>query len=382
MSKPENRKKIAVIRALDIRLIQAEFTASFRKLEASFVSNLNSEIANYLQKKKIKHFQLKLIAPYLIDPISLMLGHSTHQSWLYFEKKRLEEVLKPIDVYQIQESFFHYSQQVAGIAEKFNKPLVMAPWISFNHSSTYIPPYCFNVKKAIQQTDLFILRSERVNKYLLSFKIPTRKKVLIYHGINIKRFYPEKKSGNGKVRILFTGMLEKNKGIDDLLDLFPRLIKASRKNIELVICGKGKYENEVIQMAKTLPIKYLGYIPNSDLPQIYQKSDIFCGPSKDSYNLGIKRSEEGFGFIFLEAIASGLPVVAYNSGAISEVLGKDNFLIKPGDKEGLLRSLQTLILDTKLRQQIGIKNRERAETFFDLEKQVEKEEDVILKRFF
>lgn len=378
------RKKIAVIRALDIRLIQAEYASHFKKIRSEFISNYNKEVSDYLKSKKnTKYVALKLVPPFLLDPFSLLLKKPINKSWLFFEPEKLENTLKEADIFQIQEPYFFYSAQVANLARKLKKPMISAPWTSFLHPSTFIPPYCLNVRRAIDQTDLFIIRTTRVNEYLSHFKISDSKKVLIYHGSDLRRFHPASKKKEDKVKILFVGQLVEHKGIDDLLDVFPKLLKEARKDIELIICGSGgKLEQKVVKMSKTLPINYLGYVSNLEIPRVYRQADIFCGPSKDWHSFGIKRTEEGFGFVFIEAMASGLSVVTNDCGAIKEAVGEDNYLNKQGDKEALFRSLLELINDSNMRRDIGINNRKRVENYFDIKKQIIKEEKEIIKRFY
>jgi len=375
------KRSIAVVRALDVRIMMAEYASHFRSFQGYFVANYNQEVEKFLGNKKDIYKKIGLTPPYLIDPLSVLLGHSTHQSWITFEQKGLEEVLKGFDIFQLQESFFLYSGQVAGVAKKFNKPLVMAPWMLFDHPSTYIPPYCLSVRKSIEQTDLFIMRTQMVENYLSKFRIPARKKVLIYHGVNIKRFYPRKEKTDDIVRILFVGRLDSSKGLDDILDIFPQLIKAIKGKVELIICGKGELEKRVNAMAKSLPIRNLGYVSGTELPDVYRKADIFCGPSKVGYFLGVKLWEEGFGFVFVEALASGIPIVTYKTGAVEEAIGKDNYLLKEGDKEALLKALVDLSNDSVLRRDIGIINRNRAINLYDLDKQILAEEKEFSKRF-
>lgn len=375
------RKKIAVIRALDVRLIQAEFAAQFKKLKPVYISNYKREIAVFSKKVGLDYLPLPLTPSMFFDPLSIIFDKPVNKSWLHFDRKKLEKVLEGVDFFQIQEPYFIYSGQVAEIARKTKKPLICAPWTCFLHPSTFIPPYSFSVRKVIKQTDLFIARSKRANRYLAYFKIPERKKVLIYHGVDLERFYPVKKKKGEKVKILFAGQLTQHKGIDDLLDVYPQLVKAVKEKVQLVICGKGEYEERIKKMSETLPIEYLGYVPSHKLPKIYRNSDIFCGPSKDWYSFGIKRTEEGFGFVFLEAMASGLPIVTNRCGAVEEVVGEDNFLNEQGDKNKLLSSLLTLINDDNMRLDIGVKNRKRVEELFDIKKQVAKEEEVIIKKF-
>lgn len=378
----KQKKTLGVVRALDLRIQHAENFVYYKENFPIFISNYNREINKFLKDNRIEYLNLKLKPFFLFDPVKYLFNKTSHQSWLYFDKKSLEKVLKKIDIYQIQEAFFPYSSQVARMADKFNKPLIMAPWMCFNHPSTFIPPYSYGVKNTIEKTDLFIMRSEGVNNYLSRFKIPDKKKILIYHGVNTKRFYPAFKNDNEKIKILFVGVLDESKGLNDILNIFPNLIRESKKKIELIVCGSGPLKEKILEMKKTLPINFLGQVSNLDLPKIYRSADIFCGPSRDKYLFGIKWWEEGFGFVFVESMASGLPIVTTNCGAINEIVGENNFINKQGDLVALKRSLLELINDRQLRKKIGNINRDRAINMFNMEKQVTKEEKEIIDRFW
>ena len=377
----KQEKKLAVIRSLDLRIVHAEHVTYFKNIIPTFISNYDEEISKFLKRKKTKYINLKLSPPFLLDPIKLLFNDTVHQSWLHFNQKDLEKTLKDLDIYQVQEPFFLYSGQVAKLAKKFNKPLIMAPFTCFNHPSTVIPPYSLSVKKSINETDLFIMRSKKVNEYLSRFNIPDNKKVLIYHGVNTKRFFPTNSKENEVVKILFIGILHESKGLKDLLDIFPNLVKESSKKIELVICCSGSMEERVKNMAKYLPIKFLGQVSNLNLPQVYRNADIFCGPSKDWYTFGMIRWEESFGFVLVEAMASGLPIVTNDCGAIKEIVGENNFINTQNDKKALKKSLLELINNSTERLILGRKNRLRVLKMFDMEKQVKKEEKEIINHF-
>jgi glycosyltransferase involved in cell wall biosynthesis len=376
-------KKIAVLRTLGVRISQAEYAKSFRRFEPYLIGDLNKEVIDYSEKVGLKYKDVPLKPAYGIDPVKLILGKTVHQSWAGPDPDILEQTLKDLDVYQIYGSWFFYSRYTAKIAKKYRKPLVSEIWVCYpNHPSRYVPPYSFNVREVMGSTDLFLQRSHSAGKYLKSFGIPDRKIAMIYHGLNLKRFFPRKKKKDKSVRILFVGALIEIKGIDDILDIFPRLLRESKKEVELLVCGSGNLEEKVIAMSRSLPIKYFGNVPHLKIPKIYRMADIFCGPSKALYTLGIKRIEEGFGLVFMEALGSGLPIVTNDCGGVPEVVGKDNILNKQGDKEGLLNSLLSLVNDEKAREDIGKKNRKRAEKIFDLEKQTRLTEKEIIKRFF
>jgi PAS domain-containing protein len=86
----------------------------------------------------------------------------------------------------------------------------------------------------------------------------------------------------------------------------------------------------------------------------------------------LKIGEEQFGFVFLEAMSSKLPIVTTNSGSIPEVVGNNNYLIEKGSKYQLYYSLKTLIMDEGLRTEIGRINRQTVENNFEIHKQAAK----------
>jgi len=380
MLKQLNNKKIAVFRALDLRVVQAEYATAFKRLTGFFVSNQQQEIAAFFKANSRRWLRLSLRPWFILDPVSLITGKPNHQSWLEYEPKQLELIIKKMDLCQIQEPFFLYSGQVAKTAAKLNKPLITAPWMCFNHLSTYLPPYSFSVREVMAGTSLFIMRTQRVNRYLDGFKIPGRKRVLVYHGVNPNRFCPGKKKPGDKVRVLFAGVLHQSKGINDLLAVWPQVIKAvGKKKAELVVCGQGAEAEKVKAMAKVWPIKFLGYVTNLKMPAVYQSADIFCGPSRDWFFLSVKRAEEGFGFVFAEAMASGLPIVTNECGTVKEVVGEQNFINRQGDLKALAAALITLIKDQRLRQELGQVNRQRVLERFNLVRQVKQEEQIFAK---
>lgn len=372
---------IGIFRAIDVRLAHAEFTASFNSLQSAFVANISQDIKKYLTREKVQYYDISLKPYFLNDPIYSLLRKTDFTPWLVFDRERLPTITAKIDIYEIYEPYFFYSSQIANLAKKNNKPLITEIWTSFpTHPSVYIPPYSRNVKNVIEKTDLFVFRSKKAQQYLESFHIPENKKVVLYHGVNLNRFYPGKDKNSETIKILFVGALAVHKGLDDLLAVFPELVAKYPNKLELIICGEGPLCNHVIQLAKTAPIKYLGKVSNVDLPEIYRKSHIYCQPSKDYYFLGIKGGEEFAGYTFMEALASGLPIVSTHCGGIPEIVGNENTLVGQGMRQELYAALDRYIANKTLRKEIGIKNRKRAEELFDLFKQTKILEKVITAR--
>ncbi len=127
----------------------------------------------------------------------------------------------------------------------------------------------------------------------------------------------------------------------------------------LKIVGDGPLKNKIKKMIKrdlldnVVTVEQKSY---EEMPKVYQQADILVVPSKR-----IKTWEEQYGMILVEAMASGLPIIAYHSGAIPEVLNKAGLLVKEGDIDGLTDAIIKLIKDEKLREKLGRMGRERVE---------------------
>ncbi len=222
---------------------------------------------------------------------------------------------------------------------------------------------------------MFILRTQKAADYLRSLGADESKMKVVYIGLDLSKFKMANQDTE-KVRILFVGELVESKGIEDLLRVFSRLV-GKYLNLELWVVGKGKLVNRVVASSKELPVKYLGYLPGFELPKIYQKCQIFCLPSKTIKYFRVKWIEEMFGYVLVEAMASGLPIVSTYCGAISEVVGGSNMLVTQGDEDNLFKALSSLVSDRAARVKIGMANRNRAEDKYNLDRQVIKQSELI-----
>lgn len=183
---------------------------------------------------------------------------------------------------------------------------------------------------------------EEVNKI---YKV--EKSDIISMGCNIKNFNhdfrKENYFGQGEKKvILFVGRLAEKKGVTYLIEAMKKV------DAMLVIAGGGPLESELKEQAREQvdKIKFIGARTHEELKTIYASSDVFVAPSitaKDG-------DKEGFGLVILEAMASGLPVVASNSGGIPEVIteGKDGFLTEEKDSNDIAVKINKILNDTQM----------------------------------
>ncbi|GAI24477.1 unnamed protein product, partial [marine sediment metagenome] len=274
-----------------------------------------------------------------------------------------------------------FSRQAAIISKRLDKPLVTTVWETIpHHYSSYLPPYAWNAKIVVKNTDLFIAVTKKAKTHLESLHISASKIKVVYPGVDLGKFYPRNKSVNdGAIKLLFVGRLISEKGVAELLKAFAFLCQKLQDKIELWIVGRGYLESLVREDASKYPIKYLGFVNHERLPEIYRKCDIFCLPSKDRMKCGIKLWEEQLGFVLLEAMASGLPIVSTDCGCIPEIVGSDNLIMSSSAPDKLAAGLSNLLVNKEKRYEIGRNNRKRAERHFDAKKQAKILEKEILR---
>ena len=166
-----------------------------------------------------------------------------------------------------------------------------------------------------------------------------------------------------KIVILTVGRLHPRKGQLLTLQALQLLPPADRARLEYWIVGgqsKGRYEETLRAAAATTPdlaVRFLGNIPDSELSTIYDRADIFA---MTSINHG--RSVEGFGLVYLEAAAHGLPVVAHDVGGVAEAVqnGVTGLLVPPHRPAQLAAAFEKLIHDADLRHRLGTAGRDWA----------------------
>lgn len=182
---------------------------------------------------------------------------------------------------------------------------------------------------------------------------------VITNGINIEEFAPaEVREVDGYIRILCVSRMTPRKGIRYLIQAMKTLLeKDNTRKLELWIVGEGDELESLKQSAKDLNIaekvKFFGRVEHEKLLFYYQLADIFCLPSLN----------EGMSNSLLEALASGLPLVATVTGGTEELVsdGENGFFIKQHSVEDIAEKLEKLISDEALRVRFGETSRRRAE---------------------
>lgn len=179
--------------------------------------------------------------------------------------------------------------------------------------------------------------------------IPQEKISVIYEGYNKELFRPKKPVSAAYPYFLFVGTIQPRKNLDRLIKAYAKFLQhpsVTTHPPQLVLVGaKGWLSDTIYKLPSQLgledKIKFLGYVPDKDLPKLYQEALALVFPSLF----------EGFGLPILEAMASGCPVLTSNLSSLPEAAGKAGLLVNPYSEEEVSQGL-IQIMDGKTREKL------------------------------
>ena len=199
-------------------------------------------------------------------------------------------------------------------------------------------------------------------------------------GVDLDRFVPLTESERRQARVdlglpevgplvVSVSRLVPRKGMDVLIDAAVRL-KEGLPELTVAIAGRGRDAERLAgRIAEyAAPVQLLGGVSDEDLPRLLGAADLFVMLCRNRW-LGLE--QEGFGIVFLEAAAAGVPQVAGASGGASEavLVGETGLIVqRPTDAGAAARSIRTLLADDGLRSAMGAASRRRAEASFDYDR--------------
>ncbi len=211
-------------------------------------------------------------------------------------------------------------------------------------------------------------------------KGPLPRVVQIPPGVDLERFRPlgpdEKKQARGDLGLPVDGplvvsvsRLVPRKGMDVLIDAAVRL-RPRFPDLVVAIAGRGRDSDRLAgRIAEhAAPVRLLGGISDDEVPRLIGAADLFAMLCRNRW-LGLER--EGFGIVFLEAAAAGVPQVAGASGGAGEAVedGRTGVVLRrPTDVGAATRAVARLLTDQGLRTHMGAASRQRAEASFDYDR--------------
>jgi phosphatidylinositol alpha-1,6-mannosyltransferase len=191
-------------------------------------------------------------------------------------------------------------------------------------------------------------------------------------GVDTDRFRPLDGSERSAVRtelglpvdapvVVSVSRLVPRKGMDTLVRAAARM-RTRVPDLVVAIAGSGRQEARLASLVEHTgaPVRMLGRVPDSLLPGLYGAGDVFAMPCRSRWG-GLE--QEGFGIVFVEAAAAGVPQVAGESGGAAEAVehGTTGLVVdRPEDEGRLADSLVELLADDRRRAEMGRASRLRA----------------------
>ena len=240
-------------------------------------------------------------------------------------------------------------------------------------------------KRVYDRCDRFIVLSKAFGTILhQEYQVPWRKIHIIPGGVDLTRFQPNLSRQEARTQlnwpqdrvILFTPRRLVNRmGLDKLLTAVAK-IKSIIPNVWLAIAGKGPIKAALEQQASELglndSVKFLGFLPDDQLPLAYQAADLTIMPSQ---------SLEGFGLVLLESLACGTPALCTPVGGMPEVLEpfSPNLITASPEATDIAERLEE-VLTGKVSMPSRTACREYAATNFDWQKIAQQVRQVLLAK--
>lgn len=225
----------------------------------------------------------------------------------------------------------------------------------------------FGLPMYLHHADYVITESESTKRDILRFlDYPHSRVDITLLGVN-QRFFQNISERDQILRkhdidfpyILSVGTIEPRKNLIGVIQAFFRLLKGHTVEHRLVVVGANGWKySAVYELLESHPelkerIYFLGYVPDEDLPALYQGASLFVYPS----------FYEGFGLPPLEAMASGVPVIASNVSSIPEVVGDAGLLVNPYSIDEMANAIERILTNQELAYTLSKTGLERARTF-------------------
>lgn len=196
--------------------------------------------------------------------------------------------------------------------------------------------------------------------------------VIVPPGVDTDRFVPLSSADRRAAReqlglpadgrlVVSVSRLVPRKGMDVLIKA-TALLAPSRPDLTLAIAGAGRDHDRLDRLIRRTgaPAKLLGRVAHDDLPRLYGCGDVFAMLCRNRW-FGLE--QEGFGIVFVEAAAAGVPQVAGDSGGAAEAVvdGETGLVVRrPGDPTAVADALARLLDDPDRRERMAVAGRERA----------------------
>jgi len=231
------------------------------------------------------------------------------------------------------------------------------------------------VRRLLQQATTVVAQSSNTIQNAHKYFIKDLPVELIPLGISRPRSVKGNRNNynlaDDEIVLITVGRLVARKGLQQLIDIFSKL---ENERVRLVIIGSGPEEHVLKNIANEHNVRsriiFSGQIDEQEKLELLDIADIYVSTSQ----------HEGFGLVFLEGMAAGLPVVCYDHGGQTDFLedGATGFIVKLNDTDEFRTRLTRLIDDSRMRDRMSTENLRRVEEYY-IENCAQKYEDLFMR---
>ena len=258
--------------------------------------------------------------------------------------KRMEKLFKEIEKKEGKIDIIHAQSSLWGgisaayLSKKFNVPLVITEHSSVERGPYIRESYIPSIVDSYNTAKKLIVVGNGLKKELK--KLTNRDDIkVIGNLIHFSKFPLKDKKVDNKFRFFSLAFLEGEKGFDTLIKSFSKAFK-NMDNYELVIGGDGSQrkwlESLAFEEGISDKVTFLGALAREDVSKWMRKVDVFVLPSR----------YETFGVVYIEALASGTPVIGTFNGGAEDIITHDNgYIVDIDDIDSLARAMKDITIN-------------------------------------
>ena len=280
-------------------------------------------------------------------------------SWLRQARRKVRELVSQHD-YDVCHAFFGFPSGLVAWWYRDHFPYIVS--LRGSDVPGFNPRFAFQyillkpLFRHIWQRASSVLANSQGLKVLANEFMPELSIGVIPNGIDTQEFKPAVGGARVPQRLLCVSRLVERKGVQHLIRAMPAIV-ASFPDVSLQIVGKGNLSGELAAQCRSLGVhehvEFLGYVPHDNLPELYQKAELFVQPS----------FYEGMSNTVLEAMACGLPIIATGEGGREELLHENSLMAPYGNPSALAENVIGLLSDSVKMSDMGRTSRQIAEKF-------------------
>lgn len=318
-----------------------------------------------------------------IELITTARMNLLRHGWLKFVKRRppivyrgeyqmLSSLLERRSADLMHIYFGHTGVHLLPFIEQWNKPCV----VSFHGADVAVKQdianYPAKLRRLFEAVPLVLARSQSLANRLIQFGCPREKLRINRTGVPLDEFPVVERQAppNSRWRIMQACRLIPKKGVATSLRAFA-VFKKDFPNAEFFVAGKGPLQAELEMLAAGLGVSkdvhFVGFLSQSKLLGLYLSSHLFLHPSETPPD----ENQEGIPNSILEAMATGLPILATRHGGIGEAVehGRSGLLVPEEDHVGLARAMKEIATTPGLLYDMGMRARMAVTSRFEQEAQ-------------